>query len=118
MTSHTTLTKKLLTWAKDHNPHVKAAVNLLVEHDYWLRRERFVSAAVVSAVDGAYIVWRKAREAFDAGEFDRSSTSELAVLDLAISLGEDRFKLGTMGQFNSRIMAVAFADALAVPVIR
>ena len=116
--NHDALVAQLQRWAKNHSPHVKAAVTLLVEHDYWLRRTAFITAAVMPASDGVYIMWRKAREAFDAGEFDRASTSEHAVLDLAISLGEDRFKLTNMGQFHARIMAVAFAEALAVAVVR
>lgn len=110
------LTADLRQWIANHDPHVQAAVNLLIEHDYWLRTGRFVKAAVVKASDGHYIAWSKAREAYDAGEFDRSSTSELAVLDLAIALGENRFKLTSMGRVNGRSMAQAFASALGLNV--
>lgn len=111
-----TLTADLLTWGKSHSPHVLAAVKLLIDHDYWLRRADFIKAAVQPASDGSYIVWRKAREAFDAGTFNRSSTSELAVLDFAIALGEDRFHLGNMGRHNSRLLVDALAAALDVEV--
>lgn len=90
------------------------AVELLIEHDYWLRNGRFVRAAVVKASDGRYILWRKAREAFDAGEFDRSSTAEVAILDLAISLGEDRFKLTSLGNFNRKLVASKVAAAVGL----
>ncbi|HET9889690.1 MAG TPA: hypothetical protein VFQ42_04245 [Mycobacterium sp.] len=114
MTDYDKLIAELRRWTADHDDHVRAAVQLLIDHDYWLRTSRFVRAAVVKAEDGRYIIWRKAREAFDAGEFDRSSTTELAVLDLAIALGENRYKLDHMGTANSASIAAAVQVAAGV----
>lgn len=108
------LVEDLKKWAETSDPHVRAAVKLLIEHEDWIRNPRFVSAAVHFATDGAYIVWRKAREAFDDGAFNVHSTSQLAVLDLAIILGENRFKLNLMGEYHARVMAAAFVEAAHV----
>lgn len=99
-----------------HNDdNVRAAVDLLIEHDYWLRNGRFVRAAVVKAQDGHYIAWRKAREAFDQGDFDRSSTSERAVLHLAIALAEDQFRWNILGPNNRAMVGRALMAALGLP---
>lgn len=112
MTTLDQLTSELRRWVADRDDHVRAAVELLINHDYWLRNARFTRAAVANAQDGRYIVWRQAREAYDAGEFDRSSTTELAALDLAIALGENRFKLTSMGAHNRRLIADAVSAAV------
>jgi hypothetical protein len=109
-----TLVNDLQKWVAHNDYHVAAAVRLLIEHDYWLRNGRFVRAAVVKAVDGQYISWSRARLAFDAGEFDRSSTSEVAVLNLAIMLGGDEMHLSSLGKVNGAIAARAVAAALGV----
>lgn len=108
------LTSELRRWVANHDDHVRAAVRLLIDHDYWLRNGHFVRAAIVKAEDGRYIIWRQAREAYDAGRFDRSSTAELAVLDLAIALGEDRYKLSCMGSHNRRLIADAVTAAVSL----
>ncbi|HTD90605.1 MAG TPA: hypothetical protein VK663_08075, partial [Burkholderiales bacterium] len=79
----------------------------------WLRRADFITAAVSQYEDAAYINWSKARAAFDAGEFNRSSSTELAVLDLAIAIGENRYRLSSMGAHNAGIITQAWATALS-----
>ena len=79
-----------------------AAVELLIEHDIWLRRRDFLDAAVHVDEDGLYwINFREAREVYDRGDVNRGSTTERAVLDLALSLGDDRYRLTQMGRVNS-----------------
>ncbi len=41
-----------------------------------------------------------------------ASTTEMAVLDLAVALGENRYKFSIMGPANSRMIAQAVARAL------
>jgi hypothetical protein len=41
-----------------------------------------------------------------------ASTTERAVLDLAVAIGENRFKFSIMGPANSRMIAQAVARAL------
>ena len=36
----------LRAWTRDHDPHVRAAVELLIEHDVWLRRPDFTRACI------------------------------------------------------------------------
>lgn len=102
---------KLRRWTCHHDLHVRAAVELLIEHGLWLRRQDFVRAAVRKNGD-TWIDWQEAREFVDAGA--RASTSEMAILDLAVALGEDRFRFNIMGPNHSRMIARAVADAVGV----
>ena len=78
----------LRAWTRGHDPHVRAAVELLIEHDVWLRRADFTRACVRSCNGQAWIDWQAARVFADAGAV--ASTSEMAILDLAVALGENR----------------------------
>lgn len=110
------LITELRAWAATSNTNIRAAVDLLIDHDFWLANGAFVRTAVVdkridSDVDGAYIKWHTARQAFDAGMFIGPNTTQMAVLDFAIDLGTDRFRLNNMGKWHLRRMAQAMADA-------
>jgi hypothetical protein len=100
----------LRSWTRTHDHHVRAAVELLIRHESWPRRKEFLDACVRGASDHdgtLYIDWSAARRDFDAGEFDRASSTELAVLDFAISLGENRYLFSQMGYGNSKLLARA-----------
>jgi hypothetical protein len=58
----------------------------------------------------AWIDWDAARAFADAGP--GASTSQLAILDLAVALGENRYRLSIMGAANSRSIATAVARAV------
>ena len=103
-------TGPLRRWIAHHDPHVSAAVELLIEHEAWIRRADFQRACIEKNAREAWINWRKAREFVDSGSV--ASTSEMAVLDLAVALGENRFKFSIMGPANSRMIAQAVARAL------
>ncbi|SHK30474.1 hypothetical protein SAMN05421803_11760 [Nocardiopsis flavescens] len=90
------LAEGLRNWAEGYTADT-AAVNLLIEHDVWLRRPDFVNRCVhqvpVSAlVDPvrpiAHIDWEKAVKALNRRTFPASS-SETGVLRIAASLAED-----------------------------
>jgi hypothetical protein len=100
----------LAAWTRHHDPHVRAAVGLLIEHDLWLRRADFTCACVHRDGRKAWIDWTAARGFADQGP--RASTSELAILDLAVALGENRYRLSIMGTANSRAIADAVARAV------
>ena len=106
---HAALTAALHAWTQHHDPHVRAAVGLLIEHDFWLRRPDFTRACVRRDRREAWIDWRAARAFADEGP--GASTSELAILDLAVALGENRYRLSIMGAANSRAIATAVARA-------
>jgi hypothetical protein len=50
------------------------------------------------------------REFTDSGSV--ASTTEMAVLDLAVAIGENRYKFSIMGPANSRMIAQVVARAL------
>jgi len=106
------LVAALRTWTRGHDPHVRAAVELLIDHDFWLRRADFTRACVRKDAREAWIDWRKAREFVDQGAV--ASTSEMAILDLAVALGENRYRLSIMGTAHSRWIATAVARAVGV----
>jgi hypothetical protein len=110
-----TTVEKLLRTAETHDPHVRAAVQLLHEHGKWLRNGE-VLRCVDDYEDAAYVDWRRAREQFDAGEFNPASGSELAVLDFAIELGRNRFRLTSLDSVNSGLVLAALATALRLDV--
>jgi hypothetical protein len=107
---HAALVAALRAWTRHHDPHVRAAVGLLIEHDFWLHRLDFIRACVHHGRGQAWIYWQAARAFADAGR--GASTSQLAILDLAVALGENRYRLSIMGAANSRAIATAVARAV------
>lgn len=99
-------------WTANHDPHVRAAVELLIWHDYWLRRADFAKACVRTYGGESFIMWHQARE-FAAGA-SRCSTSELNVLRLAVAIGSDEYGLSRMGDAHAAAIVRAFAAALGV----
>ena len=110
MSDFDTLVVRLRRWTHSHDPHVRAAVELLIGHETWIRRADFQRACVEQDGREAWINWRKAREFVDSGSV--ASTTEMAVLDLAVALGENRYRFSIMGPANSRMIAQAVACAL------
>jgi len=109
---HTDLEINLKGWIANHDPHVRAAVELLIEHGYWLRNGHFVRAAVKPDGSGVYIDWAAARQAYERGDFSLSSSTERGVLRFAIDLGSERYGLARMGAFNRRALMRALSTAL------
>ena len=110
MTDFDTTVKALRRWTHNHDLHVRAAVELLIEHETWIRRADFRRAAIECNAREAWINWRKAREFVDSGSV--ASTSEMAVLDLAVALGENRYRFSIMGSAHSKMIVQAVARAL------
>jgi hypothetical protein len=105
----------LHAWIDGHDAHVQAPVWLLLAHEVWPRRGEFLRACVHSNAEGLYwIDWAAARTAFERSDFHRAGASrtELAVLDLAIELGRDRFMLRALGVGDARAVAAAVAHAV------
>ena len=110
MNDFDTTVRALRRWTHNHDLHVRAAVELVIEHDFWLRRPDFLRACVHRDGGQAWIDWQAARAFTDAGP--GASTSQLAILDLAVALGENRYRLSIMGAANSRAIAQAVACAV------
>jgi hypothetical protein len=100
----------LRRWAANMDLSDRAAVDLLAWHEYWLRRSDFKAAATVNRGAHLAIDWRKAREFYDSGP--GGSTSEMAILDLAVTLAEDRFRFRIMGDAHAKAIVRAVAQAL------
>lgn len=114
MTSLNDLVDQLLTWSDGQDPHVQAAVELLIEHGRWIADRGFRDACITVDDGIAWIDWDGARTAYDAGRFGAASGSEKAVLDFAISLGEDRYRFDRLDSNNTRLALTAAARALGV----
>lgn len=102
----------LRAWTRHHDDHVRAAVELLIEHGSWLRRPDFTRTCVHRDGRQAWIDWDQARAFTDAGP--GASTSELGILDLAVALGENRYRLSIMGTANAQAVNTAVARAVGV----
>lgn len=113
------LVQGLRAWSRCHDQHVRAAVELLIVHDVWLRRPEFRACLHTDRTSGGvevWVDWLQLRESFDSGGFTRASSTERAVLDLAIALGTDRYRLYGMGPETGRLIARAVAAAVGRPV--
>jgi hypothetical protein len=91
--------------------HVAAAIGLVIKEG-WPRRRDFVDAAVRWDDDQAWIRWDLARQFLDSSP--TGSTTELTILDLAITLAEDRFRLASKGLTHRRWIADAVAEAVGL----
>jgi hypothetical protein len=108
-TDFDTLAARLRAWAAGSSSN-EAAVELLIWHRFWLCRTAFTGKCVRAGAKGeAWIAWHAAAEFAESGP--RASSSELAVLNLAIALGEDRFGISGFGRVHRRKAAEAFAHA-------
>ena len=109
----------LRLWAESHDAHVRAAVELLIRHGVWLRRADLLAAALHRDLDGSYwIDWTALRHELDAGHLDRSGVKDRALLDLALDVATDRYRLSAMGTGNARLIADAVTAALGLPLPR
>lgn len=111
------LVTSLRRWTKNHDPHVRAAAELLIWDRYWLERLDFRAAAMGQNEAGqAWIAWDDAAR-FRAGPGATASSSQLAILDIAVAIGGDAFRLSRMDDGQARAIVAAVAGALAVEVI-
>lgn len=106
MTDFDALAAGLRAWAAGSSKD-QAAVELLIWHEIWLRRHAFTGRAVTA---GGGIDWAVARQFLK--NRPAGTASELAVLDVAVTIGDDRFKLSGLGHIHRYKVAEAFATAL------
>jgi hypothetical protein len=105
----------LRRWTKDHDPHVRAAVELLIWHGYWLRREDFRAAVIGEGTTEMWVRWGETA-GFRNGPGASASSSELAILYIAVTIGSDAFRLSRMNDEQAGAIVRAFATALGVEV--
>jgi len=106
--------------------HQQAAVELLIWHETWLRRPDFKGACITQQAAGlvARIDWEEAREFIERGyrqlgcDHPVPASTERAVLDLAVALGEDQYRLSNMGAAHRRAIVQAVARAVGEEAIR
>jgi len=112
-------------WVRGGTAHERAAVELLIWHETWLRRPDFKGAAITQRAPGlvAIINWYEAREFIDRGYACRgertlpASSSQRRILDLTVALGEDQFGLSGLGHAHKRAAAQAFAAAVGLQLV-
>jgi hypothetical protein len=103
-----------------HDANVRAAVELLIWHEYWLRRSDFRRAYIRHVSGTSYIKWREAQDLAENPPA-RASSSQLTVLRVAVAIGNDDFRLSGLGHAHRRAVAQAFAEACGVrlePAVR
>jgi hypothetical protein len=88
-----------------------AATELLISHETWLRRGDFPAACIDSGEGMSRIRWDDARE-FARSTNAPASTTEFAVLRLAVAIGSDDYRLAAMGRANAGMIIAAFTMAL------
>ena len=109
-------------WVRSRTAHERAAAELLIWYESWLRRPDFKDECITQLAPGlvARIDWYEAREFVGRGYARRgerplpASSSQRAVLDLAVALGEDQFGLSGLGHAHKRAAAQAFAAAVGL----
>lgn len=99
--------------------HVRAAVDLLAWNESWLRRPDFIKACIVqhSSGDVASVNWHIAGRF--AAAAPRASTSQLAILELAVTLAQRNASwLRFDGDAHARAVVTAIAAAVGVDIVK
>lgn len=112
---HDELVAGLRKWAAAKGDADKAAVELLAWHGFWLRRADFRKAAIRRVSGDVIIRWGDALAFAAIGP--RCSSSERAVLRLAVMIGGDELGLSGFGHAHRRAVVRAFATAMNVDVV-
>jgi hypothetical protein len=96
--------------AASRNDRERAAVELLIWHETFLRRRDFFEAAVGIAGDDYYVSWSRA--ARFAEHANGVSSSQRTVLNLAAWIATDPLGLSRLGHMHAYKAAEALAHAL------
>lgn len=104
------LTEGLRREAAGHDDRERAAVELLIWHETFMRRRDFFEAAVAIRGDAYYVSWDRARRF--AEHAPGVSASQRTVLDLAAWIATDPLGLSRLGHVHGYKAAEALASAL------
>lgn len=109
--AETNILDGLRAWTSCHDLHVRAAVQLLIDHDHWLNRSDFIGIATRRLDPHTVVIdFDAAAAALEEGRLGASST-EIGVLRLACDLGADRWRTSRMGHAASRAVRQAIITA-------
>jgi len=100
----------LRAWAKGDRI-ATAATELLIWHETWLRRADFIAACTDSFDEMTAVRWEAARK-FAARKNLRGSTHEVTMLQLAVAVGSDEYRLAGKGRANAAAIMRALAMAM------
>jgi hypothetical protein len=108
----------LTKWkARCTNPLILAAVTLVQEDEDWLHHPEFRDRCVHVGGDGrpesagkAMIVWAEVRKFLDGDV--RGTRDQIAMLEFACSLAQDRFGWAAMGWVHREVLLRAVTTAL------
>lgn len=104
------LTAGLRRLAEQQDAHQRAALELILWHDFWLRRPDFLEACVRTYGATPAILWSRAREFAESNL--ACSSSQLTILRVAVAIGANDFGFSGLGHIHSYKVAEAFATAL------
>ena len=115
--------KGLRGWVREHGDHERAAAELLIWKESWLRRPDFIAACVTQYGPGliARIDWDGARSYCDRRQTAGAppASSDWKILDLAIALGGCEYGwLTGMGHAHQRAIANAVTAAVGLGEVR
>jgi len=107
------LPAELRAWTKNHDAHVRAAVELLIQHDHWLWDEGFTSRCVFGNDGIACIDFTAVKRYHEEGMSEGlpCSTSEAAMLLVIADIGSGRWQIDTMDGRNRQRVADAVMRA-------
>ena len=101
---------RLRQWATGQDGHVRAAVELLIKHGFWLDHPGFIADCVSTDGGESRVHWASAAAMLGVGATGASS-SQRAVLDLAVALGSDRYRLSLASDAEAEAAVRAVATA-------
>lgn len=99
----------LRAWVKNHDNRVRAAVELLIEHDHWLWDEGFTERCIFDSNGTPYVNFAEVRRYHD--DKPGCSESQAAILLVIADIGSGRWQVDTMDGRNRRRVADAVLRA-------
>lgn len=100
----------LRRWTGGHDPHVRAAAELLISHAYWLSRDDFAAACMDTDRGETAVDWERAREF--ARQAAGCSASQRRLLLLAAAIGADDYGLSRASGQDAKAIVRAVTTAL------
>lgn len=113
MTDSGNLADGLRRWAASNDDSVRAAVELLIEHDHWLWDEGFTARCIRNDRGTPYVDFAEVRRYHHDG--CPCSESQAVMLLVIADIGTCRWRIPVMDGRNRRRIVQAVARATGVP---